>query len=206
MNQNSDRGALFVNPANLIIIVLLSLLGLVSGLFITTLQKQQQQQQAKQPLLVTKTHRFSCSQHPDSQYGVAWTVMYDNDITNAPWLKMVIEMGGGWDEESRCFEIARRLEGFRKDGLIGFDYRSDPNTPNQEVICAKIRRRSDCPLILTLNVGIAGKQARDKIFDGLVNGNFSYQDSNGRLGTSSKQSWPINLDAFLADEDKLAGR
>ncbi|MGB3508686.1 MAG: COP23 domain-containing protein [Microcoleaceae cyanobacterium] len=204
MNKNSDRGALFVNPANLIIILLISLLGLVSGLFITTLQKQQQQQQAK--LLVKKTDRFSCTQHPDPHYGIVWAVMYDNDINNSPWLKMVIEMGGGWDEESRCFEIAKRLEGFRKDGLIGLDYRSDSNTPNQEIICAKTRQRSDCPLVLTLNVGVAGNQARDKIFDALVNGNFTYQDSNGRLVTSSKQSWPINLEAFLADEDKLAGK
>ena len=198
------RAALFVNPANLIIILLISLLALVSGLFITTLQKQQQQQQAK--LLVKKTDRFFCTQHPDSHYGVAWTVMYDNDITNAPWLKMVIEMGDVWDEKSRCFEIAKRLEGFRQDGLIGLDYRTDPNTPSQEVICAKTRLRSDCPLVLTLDVGIAGNQARDKIFDALVNGNFTYQDSNGRLVTLSKQTWPINLEAFLADEDKLAGR
>ncbi|NEQ38147.1 MAG: hypothetical protein F6K40_18510 [Okeania sp. SIO3I5] len=202
MNQNSDRGALFVNPANLIII---SLLALVSGLLIAILQKQEQQQQAKQPLIVEKTHRFSCSQNPDPKYGVVWTVMYDNDFTNAPWLKMVIPMGGGWDEKSRCFEIAKRLESFRNVGLIGFDYRTDSNTPDQEVICAKIRGRSDCPLLLTLWKDVAGNQARDKIFDGLVNGGFTYQNSEGRLVTSSKQSWPIKLEVFLAEEDKLAG-
>ncbi|MGB3508529.1 MAG: hypothetical protein WBA93_04680 [Microcoleaceae cyanobacterium] len=59
--------------------------------------------------------------------------MYDNGKSNAPWLKMVIPMGGGWDEEKQCFDIAKRLEGFRQDSLIGFDYRNDPNTPNQEV-------------------------------------------------------------------------
>ncbi|MGB3508528.1 MAG: hypothetical protein WBA93_04675 [Microcoleaceae cyanobacterium] len=68
------------------------------------------------------------------------------------------------------------------------------------------RLRSDCPLVLTLDVGVAGYQARDKIFDGLVNGNFTYQNSDSRLVTLPKQTWPINLEAFLADEDKLVGR
>ncbi|NJN76844.1 MAG: hypothetical protein HC796_12615 [Synechococcaceae cyanobacterium RL_1_2] len=65
---------------------------------------------------------------------------------------MVRAMGGGWNQASRCNEIARRLDIYRQEELLGFQYRTDPDTPGQYVICAKtkITKPGDCPLVLTL--------------------------------------------------------
>jgi hypothetical protein len=66
-----------------------------------------------------------------------WTVIYDSDKRIQPWLGIVIPMGGNWTPGRRCEEIERRLDNYRQDGLVALFSRTDPNTPGQEVICAK---------------------------------------------------------------------
>ncbi len=102
--------------------------------------------------LVPEKSRFYCELQADtSRGGEVWTVIYRHDKQPKPWLRMVREMGDEWDTKKRCEEIARRLDIFREDGLLEFDYRTDDNTPGQYVICAKTKVSGDnCPLVLTL--------------------------------------------------------
>jgi hypothetical protein len=96
--------------------------------------------------------RFSCVQTTD-QKETSYVVSYhEPGQLKKPWLKMVRAMGGGWNQASRCNEIARRLDIYRQEELLGFQYRTDPDTPGQYVICAKtkITKPGDCPLVLTL--------------------------------------------------------
>ena len=83
------------------------------------------------PPIVSPSSRFYCALQADSQRGGdVWTVMYRRSKKQTkPWLRMVRTMGKDWDTQSRCEEIAKRLEIFREDGLLGFEYRSDRNTP-----------------------------------------------------------------------------
>ena len=63
---------------------------------------------------VTSATRFSC-QPLNGEY----TVVYQPESQPSqyfPWAKPV-QLGGGWTPQSRCNEIARRLESYRPDGL-----------------------------------------------------------------------------------------
>ena len=159
---------------------------------------------------VKKTDRFSCELRPDTNKGEeVWTVMYDNGKKKLPWLDMVIPMGGGWSPAKRCEEVERRLEYFRKDGLDSLEYRKDPKTPEQEVICVKTKLSGDsCPLLLTLDVGVDGYQAMGDMTKALRTGKTVEQNSKGKLANSnfSKESPVVYLQPFLAKEDRLAGK
>jgi hypothetical protein len=96
--------------------------------------------------------RFYCEFQPDlKQGGKVWTVIYRSSKGDKPWLRMIRSMGDGWDTESRCREIAARLETYAVDGLLSFKYRRDSATPRRYVICARTKKSGDdCPLVLTL--------------------------------------------------------
>lgn len=89
---------------------------------------------------------------PYQNEGQIWTIVRHDGKTVLPWMRMINEFGGGWNTAKRCEAIADRLELFRKDGLVALDFRSDPKTPSQYVICAKTKKSSDnCPLLVTLS-------------------------------------------------------
>jgi len=193
----------FFNVANLTVGVLSLLAGVVGvGIAYT---------QGWPPLLFGKNARFSCQLRPDTQRGgEVWTVMYRHDKGQQPWLKMVTTLGGGYEPIKRCEIIAERLEGFRKDGLIRLDYRGDPNTPKQHVICAKTKLSGDsCPLLVTLKPGsdTEAYNAMRDMTENLLTGTGVYQNSEGKLATSkfSPDSPEINLTPFLAEADLVAG-
>jgi len=106
----------------------------------------------KDKFMVPHSSRFYCALQVDpNRGGEVWTVMYYRNNQVKPWLRMVRKMGGDWDTQRRREEIARRLDLYRQDGLISLEYRTDPNTPRQYVICAKTKISGDrCPLVLTL--------------------------------------------------------
>ena len=162
--------------------------------------------EGKEEDLLVKETRFWCEQRLDNGKDI-WTVMYDNDKgTPQPWLGMVIPMGGGWTEANRCDAIANRLENFRQDGLQKIDFRSDPNTPRQEVICVKTKLSGEgCPLLLTLDVGADGYEALRDITQGLRNGAIVYQNDGDALSANarfSRESPIIYLTPYLAAEDR----
>lgn len=157
------------------------------------------------PTLFGKNDRFTCGTQPDtSRGGEVWTVFYHNDKGKQPWLKMVHTLGDGWDTGKRCGEIAERLEGYRKDGLINFYYRPDPKTPTQDVICAKTRLSSEngCELVVTLIPGANGYESLGKMTEALRSGKTVDQRSGAG---ASEQSSIVDVSSFLADEDLKAG-
>ncbi|NEQ41864.1 MAG: hypothetical protein F6K40_39070 [Okeania sp. SIO3I5] len=157
--------------------------------------------------LVKKTDRFSCELQPNAERKEdVWTVVYDNDKGKQPWLGMVISMGGGWTPAKRCEAIEERLEDYRKDGLLSLYYRNDPNTPGQQVICAKTKLSGDgCPLLLTLNKEVDGYTALGDITKALWDGTSVYHNGDGKSVNSdfSRESPVIHLQPFLATEDRL---
>ena len=163
----------------------------------------------KPALFSGKDDRFTCGLQPDtSTGGEVWTLSYHNDKGKQPWLKMVNSFGDDWNTQKRCETIAERLEGFRKDGLINFYYRSDPKTPAQEVICAKTRLSGDsCELVVTLIPGANGYESLRKMTEALRDGNTVDQSSNGAAATPSfsPSSPMVDVTSFLADEDLKAG-
>ena len=165
--------------------------------------------QGRPTSLVKKTNRFYCELLTDTTQGKkVWTVTYDDDQSKKPWLGMVIPMEGGWSPAKRCEEIQRRLENFREDGILSLDYRKDPNTPKQEVICVNTKLSSNCPLLLTLDVGVDGYQALGKMTDALSRRTIVYQGTKGKQENPnfSRESSVIYLQPFLAKEDLLAGK
>ncbi|MDE5096662.1 MAG: COP23 domain-containing protein [Trichodesmium sp. St11_bin5] len=155
-------------------------------------------------LLIKKTDRFSCELQDNTK---VWTVMYDGDQGKKPWLGIVKKMGGGWTTARRCEEVERRLEYLRKHGLYTLEYRKDPNTPLQEVICAKtLKSGNNCPLLLTLDQGVDGYQALVDMTNALFSDETFEQNSEARLANSnfSRELPVVYLEPFLAKEDRLA--
>ena len=156
--------------------------------------------------LFGKQDRFSCQLLADlDRGGDVWAVMYrQNRKNNQPWLKMVTTLGGNWTPLERCQEIARRLEMYREDGLLELTYRSDPNTPNQEVICAKTKQSGDnCPLVITLNPGADGYETLREMTASLTGGDGIYQSSDGQTTYQFTRENPVIYVAdFLAKSDR----
>ena len=158
-------------------------------------------------VIFTKEDRFTCELQPYPNEGEIWTVVYHNDKGKQPWLRMVNTFGGDWNTVKRCGDIERRLEGYRQDGLIAFDYRPDPNTPRQSVICAKTKLSADnCNLLVTLDVGADGYESLSKMIKALENKTTVDQNSNGEPSAPllSPASPSVHLGNFLADEDLKA--
>jgi Circadian oscillating protein COP23 len=197
-----NNGGKFFNVANLTI-GLLGLVGTAIAIKIAVVQ-------AWPDPIIPKNARFSCQLIPDTQRGGdVWTVMYRHDKGQQPWLKIKTTFGGGYTPVKRCEEISQRLEIYRKDGLINLDYRNEPKTPKQYVICAKTKQ-SNCSLLVTLKPGSqteAHKAVQDMTENLLNGGSGVYQNSDGKLATSkfSQASPEIDLTPFLAEEDRIAG-
>lgn len=155
-------------------------------------------------LEVNPRSRFFCELKEDRQKGGdRWTVMYREGIGKAtPWLRMVRSMGDDWDTKRRCEVVANRMDGYRKDGLLRFDYREDPDVPTQWVICAKTKLSGNtCPIVITL----APEDNIHDVFQEVVgalspaNGP-SYQCSNEKI-CSDSEAFSIDLTKYLAEED-----
>lgn len=165
----------------------------------------------KPEFLVSPKGRFSCALQVDANRGGdVYTVMYRNDTGEEPWLRMVNTLGNKPGEEKytperRCAEIAQRMEQLRPDGLTQLDFRDDPNTPKQQVICARTRRSGDaCHLVVTLQVGADPYEELRKVAGALLPGNEpSYQGSNPQ---PQPQLTSISLEPYLAKEDREAGK
>jgi len=86
---------------------------------------------------------------------------------------------------------------YREDGLLELTYRSDPNTPNQDVICAKTKKSgANCPLVITLNPGADGYQTLREMTASLTGGDGIYQSSDGK---TTYQFTPENPVIYVAD-------
>ncbi|GEM_PF-4177374 len=145
---------------------------------------------------VKSDHNFYCEIKPDTKVGgEVYTVMYSKEKGSKPWLKMVRSMGGSWNTKARCEEIAKRLQIFKDQGLIGFNYRRDLNTPSQYVLCAKLKDNNGCPLVLTLHPDDDPEMEIKEVTSALINGNPASYQSSGKLTPEDP--------AFISVEDQL---
>ncbi len=174
------------------------------------------------PSPVAAGTRFAC-QATNGQY----TVMYmPENLQNQafPWA-VPSAMGGGWNPERRCNEIARRLESYRPDGLVemktGFE--NGYNT-----ICVTTDRVPSCRIVLTVPQGQDPQNTRDRVFQNLTvadsgqqtQGVLTYGNSGsgilGQLGqvlgiggrrstTVTNANGDINLKPFLSRKDGGTG-
>lgn len=106
--------------------------------------------------------RFSC-QSVNGEY----TVMYQPESEPNqyfPWATPSA-MGDGWDSQSRCYEISRRLESYRPDGLIELstDVVNDYNT-----VCVTTEQVPDCRIVFTIPPGQDPLVTRDRVFDNII--------------------------------------
>jgi len=152
--------------------------------------------------IVSTNSRFYCSLQADTRNGgEVWTVMYRRSSRNIkPWLRMVRTMGEDWDTKNRCQEIAGRLDIYREDGLLGFDYRDNPSTPGQYVICAKTKVSEDgCPLVVTLLPEDNPYEALREVAGALMPGSLPSYQCNDEQNCPVAQPLSINLQDQLND-------
>lgn len=185
----------FINPKNVVEVVAGVLAVMVGAHQLLALLEPEE--------IVSPSSRFYCSLQADSERGgEVWTVMYRYSQDAAkPWLRMVREMGGGYDTQTRCEKIADRLEIFREDGLLGFEYRAAPETPNQFVLCAKTQLSGDnCPLVLTLMPEDNPYESLRSVMGALLPGTLpTYQGSEQ---ASTGKPYEISLTEQLVEEDR----
>ncbi|MDJ0660444.1 MAG: COP23 domain-containing protein [Crocosphaera sp.] len=149
--------------------------------------------------ILDKKSRFYCELQPDPMKGgEVWSVIYRHNKGRKPWLRMVRSMGDGWDTQRRCDDIARRLDIYREDGLIEFNYRTDPNTPKQYVICAKTKVSGDnCPIILTLMPDDNPYEALREVAGALLPGSLPSYQCNDLQNCPPLQPFTITLEDQL---------
>ncbi|MEM9136290.1 MAG: COP23 domain-containing protein [Cyanobacteria bacterium P01_F01_bin.42] len=106
--------------------------------------------------------RFACLNR-----GGEYTVMYQPESRPGegfPWA-VPRAMGGGWSAESRCSEIARRLEEYRPDGLVEL---KTGNENGYSTLCATTEENQDCRIVLTVPPNQDPVATRNAVFDNLL--------------------------------------
>ena len=110
----------------------------------------------------TANARFTCQVMNDG-----YTVMYNpksQPDRSYEWAKPRA-LGGGWSEERRCSEIARRLEFYRPDGLQEL---AVSRVNNYDTICVTTRSNPECRIVLTVPPGQSATVIRDRVFENLT--------------------------------------
>ncbi|MGB5771519.1 MAG: COP23 domain-containing protein [Crocosphaera sp.] len=106
--------------------------------------------------------RFDCQLHN----GV-YKVMYrpqNQETQPYPWA-IPSSLGDGWTAERRCYEISRRLEMYRPDGLL--ELRTGREN-SYDTICVTTEVDPRCRIVLTVPPGKNPEITRDQIFQTLV--------------------------------------
>ncbi|MEA5512037.1 COP23 domain-containing protein [Crocosphaera sp. UHCC 0190] len=166
--------------------------------------------------------RFECQMN-----GGRYKVMYrpqSQESQPYPWA-IPSNLGDGWTAERRCYEISRRLEMYRPDGLL--ELRTGREN-NYDTICVTTQTDPRCRIVLTVPPGKNPEITRDQIFQTLVSaedGQYSQgvnaftggssinnplgQLFNGKIPQIGKPSQPrangINLRPFLDAADGGTG-
>lgn len=106
--------------------------------------------------------RFTC-ESDSGRYTVVYHPQSQPGQSNA-WATPT-ELGGGWTADRRCYEIARRLEFYRPDGLLELrtDVENDYNT-----VCVTTEAVSDCRIVFTVPPGQDPIATRDRVFSNLT--------------------------------------
>lgn len=106
--------------------------------------------------------RFACD-----VIGGEYTVMYyplsQPGQSNA-WATPT-ELGGGWTEDRRCYEISRRLEFYRPDGLL--ELRTGVEN-GYNTVCVTTEANPSCRIVFTVPPGQDPIATRDRVFSNLT--------------------------------------
>lgn len=125
-------------------------------------ETQPQESEPDSEVEASKEPRFTCQQqngqymvmyHPESQPGQAY-----------PWATPS-PLGGGWTAEKRCYEISRRLEFYRPDGLM--EMRNAVEN-NYNIVCVTTQKDSSCRIVLTVPPGQDPELTRNRVFQNLT--------------------------------------
>ncbi len=115
------------------------------------------------------------------------------------------QMGGGWSPEQRCFEIARRLEAYRADGLT--ELRTGVEN-GYNIVCATTERNPSCRIVFTVPVGADPLTVRDRVFENLLIADSGQNTiavntlrSRNQPGIFRNRAAGINLKPFLDVQD-----
>jgi hypothetical protein len=111
---------------------------------------------------ISSDQRFVCTNR-----GGEYTVMYQPESRPGqafPWA-VPQTLGGGWSADARCFEIARRLEEYRPDGLISLETGSENG---YDILCVTTENNPDCRIVLTVPPGRDPMTTRNAVFENLL--------------------------------------
>ncbi|MEL6815773.1 MAG: COP23 domain-containing protein [Cyanobacteria bacterium J06598_3] len=183
--------------------IVIGIAGLCIGVATTaiTLGYQIYTDREEDPTIVEKESKFYCAlQASPTGDGDVWTVMYQNVAETKPWLRMVRAMGENWDKKERCDAISNRLNTYRKDGLLSFEYRDAPNLPGQYIICARTQvSTSGCPEVLTLSPEDDPYQALYEVASALLPGRLPSYQCNDEAICPVLEPTTIKLKNYLSD-------
>lgn len=88
-------------------------------------------------------------------------------------------------------DIARRMDNYRKDDLMSFDYRRDPNTPKQYVICANTRLSGNCVQVVTLMPNDDPYKSLQEVAGALLDGSPASYQSSGKMTPNNTITIPL---------------
>lgn len=164
--------------------------------------------------------RFSC-RLVDGEY----TVVYQPESQAGEYFSWAkpSEMGGGWNSQKRCNEIARRLESYRPDGLLELTTGVE-NSYN--TVCVITEQVPGCRIVFTVPPGQDPTITRDRVFENLTiadsgqqtDGVYTYRGRRSEIDdlvnmgrealgmrNSRAKSKSINLKPFLDQNDGGTG-
>jgi len=138
---------------------------------------------------VTRATRFSC-QTVNGEY----TVVYQPESQPGEFFQWArpSAMGGGWNSQRRCNEIARRLESYRPDGLLEMTTGVENG---YNTVCVTTEKDPSCRIVFTVPPGQDPISTRDRVFENLTVADSGQQTDavNTYQGRQSEISDLINM-------------
>lgn len=126
--------------------------------------------------------RFTCQIN-----GGQHTVMYQPESQPGqlyPWA-VPSAMGGGWDPARRCYEISRRLESYRPDGLLEMQTAVENG---YNTVCVTTQRVPGCRIVMTVPRGQDPIATRDRVFQNLTIADSGQQTQGVNTFVSGQQN------------------
>ena len=106
--------------------------------------------------------RFTC-EFENGEYVVKYHPLSQPGESYA-WARPT-ELGGGWTEDRRCYEISRRLESYRPDGLV--EMRTSVEN-GYDIVCVTTEANPSCRIVFTVPPGQDPIVTRDRVFSNLT--------------------------------------
>ncbi|BAW95307.1 hypothetical protein NIES970_02100 [[Synechococcus] sp. NIES-970] len=101
---------------------------------------------------ILRSRQFTCQTVVDPQAGeIVWTVFHQNEAQSQPWLRIVPGMEGDVSPQSRCEQVAQRLDRLIPQGLQALTYQPNVATPERHAVCAITQEQGDrCSTLVIL--------------------------------------------------------